>query len=191
LREPLQGRKRADVIVVTKTPSQLTDDERKKILARIDPYPHQQVYFSYLDYGDLVALQQPENKISINTITTQTQLVLLTGIANPAPLVTELKRYSSHLVHHQYPDHYQFAKKNISKLVTNFKILPNSDKLVITTEKDAQRLKASAFKELLRGVPVYYIPIKAAIHQPDEDRFNDLIKEYVRKHPVNHRIYKA
>lgn len=191
LREPLSGRKRADVIVVTKTPGNLPDEERLRIIARVDPYPHQQVYFSYLDYGDLAMLYHPENKMSLAGITAETQIVLLTGIANPAPLAAELKRQSGRLVHHQYPDHYQFGKKNISKLVAAFKALPGSDKLIITTEKDAQRLKGYPFKELLKGLPVYYLPVKAAIHQPDENRFNDLIREYVRQHTVNNRVHKA
>ncbi len=83
LREPLSSRKRADLIVVTKTPPDLTQLERKRITARVKPFKNQQIFFSYLEYGNLVNLHSQENELILDHITKTTHVMLLTGIANP------------------------------------------------------------------------------------------------------------
>lgn len=191
LREPLSSRKRADMIVVTKTPADLTELERRRITARVKPFKNQQIFFSYLEYGNLIDLNSPENELSLVHITKTTHVMLLTGIANPKTLIAKLKGYTDHISLQQYPDHHQFSKKNIAKLAAEFKKLPGNEKLIITTEKDAQRLRGFAGKEHLKELPVYFLPIRAAIHQPDKIRFNDLIKKYVTEHSANNRVHKA
>lgn len=191
LREPLTGRKRADVIVITKAPQDLDPQRKQQMISRVQPYPHQEVFFSWLDYGDLNALFHPGNALALQNIKPHTHILLLTGIANASPLHEHLKGYTTHLSHHRYPDHHRFTKKNIVKLVSEFKELPPGDTLVITTEKDAQRLLSHQIKELLKALPVYYLPVKCRIHAPDEARFDDLIKLYVRKYPVNHRVHNT
>ncbi|HUH32421.1 MAG TPA: tetraacyldisaccharide 4'-kinase [Daejeonella sp.] len=161
------------------------------MIARVDPHPHQQVFFSSLDYADMKMLLHPEEELNLQSISHDTEIFLITGIANALPLVEHLKRYTSAIIHHEYADHHQFSKKNIVKLATAFKSSLAEKKYIITTEKDAQRLNSHLFKELLKGLPVYYLPVRACIQSPDEEQFNNLIKEYVRKHPVNNRVYKA
>ena len=191
LREPLSGRKRADMLVITKSPTHLTVEQRKQLIGRVNPYVHQQVFFSSLEYADMKMLLHPDEELSLQNISNDAQIFLITGIANASPLVEHLKLYTPHVSHHEYPDHHQFSKKNIAKLVTVFNNSPAGKKYIITTEKDAQRLNSHQFKELLKGLPVYYLPVRTCIQSPDEERFNNLIKEYVRKHPVNNRIYKT
>lgn len=191
LREPLSGRKRADVIVITKAPEDLPAEKRQKLISIVKPFPHQQVFFSSLEYDDLKMVLHPERKLALQNIKPETHILLLTGIANADPLIDHLKLFTKHLTHHLYPDHHQFSKKNISKLVSEFKGLHSGEKLIITTEKDAQRLNSHQFKELLKDLPVYYLPVKSRIQPPDEERFNDLIIQYVRGHPVNNRVHKA
>ena len=106
----------------------------------------------------------------------------ITGIANPKPLVDKLKSITNKVKHHDYPDHHPFSKKNITKLVSDFSAASEAKKVIITTEKDAQRLQAAGIKELLKGLPVYYLPVTAKIHQPDAARFNNLIEEYATRH---------
>ena len=191
LREPLSGRKRADVIIITKVPERLNEADRERLIARVNPLINQQVFFSSLQYDSLKMIFQPEKQLSLENITSETRILLLTGIANPSPLIEYLKQFTTLIIHHEYADHHQFSKKNIVKLVKEFKELPEGNKLIITTEKDAQRLNSHQFKELLKTLPVYYLPVKSVIQPPDEERFNVLIKEYVRKHSVNNRVHKA
>lgn len=191
LREPLSGRKRADVIVITKAPRDLSDAQKQNLIAKVKPYPHQEVFFSYLEYGELKMVLNPHEKLGLENIKPHTCVLLLTGIANAHPLLDHLRLFTKQISHHQYPDHHRFSKKNIVKLVSEFKEMGSDDTLILTTEKDAQRLHSPQFKELLKGLPVYYLPVTCRIHPPDEGRFHDLIKLYVRKYPVNHRIHKA
>ncbi|WP_256009008.1 tetraacyldisaccharide 4'-kinase [Desertivirga xinjiangensis] len=181
LREPFSGRKRANIIVITKTPDNLDQQEKDRIINRLRPCNNQQVFFSYLEYGGLVPVYdvQPE---AVQALHKDTLVFLLTGIANPYPLVEKLKNTSKNVKHYDYPDHHPFSKKNILKLVSDFKEASGKDKIIITTEKDAQRLQLPELKELLAKQPVYYLPVMAKIHEPDVMRFNEMIERYATKH---------
>ena len=181
LREPFSGRKRADILVISKTPENLSSAQRKAIIQKIKPYNHQQVFFSYLDYGSLAPLYTGHANL-FEGITQEHSVFLLTGIANPKPLLEKLKSITNKVKHYDYPDHHPFSKKNIIKLVSDFSAVSETKKVIITTEKDAQRLQAAGIKELLKGLPVYYLPVTAKIHQPDAARFNNLIEEYATRY---------
>lgn len=181
LREPLSGRKRADIIIVTKTSPALSDAERERITRRINPYPQQELFFSYLEYGDLEALNTG-SKLQLSAVNEQTEIILLTGIANTKPLLDQLQHYTHRIIHHHYRDHHPFSPKNIAKLAAAWSASAAEHKFIITTEKDAQRLRSPELNELLRDLPVYYLPVKARIQQPDEERFNQIIEQYVAKH---------
>lgn len=187
LREPFDNRKRAQIIVVSKCPENLSRAEKEKIIQRIKPFEHQSVFFSYLDYGNLISLYTMEEK-TLSSINAKTSIFLLTGIANPAPLVKKLKSYSTTIIHHDYPDHHTFSIKNIAKLAEEFRAC-KTDKLLVTTEKDSQRLQVPALLELLKDLPVYYLPVTTKIHQPDDENFNNLIEAYVAKYLQHHRVH--
>jgi tetraacyldisaccharide 4'-kinase len=191
LREPLAGRRRADILIISKAPIRMTAAERQKWISKVNPFPGQQVFFSSLRYSNLKHLLHPGQEISLESLAADTMVLLITGIANPAPLLEHLRLFSPNISHQQYPDHHQFSKKNITKLVKSFREVPAHNKLIITTEKDAQRLTSPAFQELLKSLPVYYLPVEAVIEPQEAERFNDLIKVYVRKNSVNNRVHKA
>ncbi|WP_207534979.1 tetraacyldisaccharide 4'-kinase [Desertivirga arenae] len=178
-REPFAGRKRAQVIIVTKTPKTLEQEEREIILKRIKPFSHQKVFYSFLDYGDLIPVFGENKPTALASLSSETVVYLLSGIANPGPLVDKLESLFKNVKHHEYPDHHPFTIKNITKLVDDFKSGAGFEKIIITTEKDAQRLQEAGLKELLNEFPVYYLPVAARIHSPDADGFDNLIKEYV------------
>ena len=189
LREPWAGRKRARCIVVTKSPVTLSTQERADALARIAPYPHQEVFFSHLEYGGLVPVQPGGNR-DLTELTPETEVLLLTGIANPKPLISKLREHTERIHHHAYPDHYTFTPKNIAKIAADFQDLKGPDKLIITTEKDLQRLKMPGIFEHLTRLPVYYLPVKAAFHQDEKGRFDQLITSYVTQSLQHHGIHQ-
>ena len=178
LREPVWEMDRADFIIVTKTPPVLDLSDRKHILENLNLRSQQHIFFSYLKYGDLIPLNSEMEVRALLSIKVTSKVILLTGIANPAPLLYELGGYTQHITHHSYPDHHNFSQKNISKLVSSFNRLSGEDKLIITTEKDAQRLGSKEIKELLDSLPVYYLPVEAEIHEPEKAQFNELIEKY-------------
>ncbi len=160
LREPRSGSKRANIIVVTKCPKRISVEEKKTIESRIKAKAHQAVYFSHIDYSDVVVSKT--NEMSVASLP---KFTLVTGIAFANPLVGFLKDKGLNFEHLEYPDHYSFRQNDIEKL--------SKLELIITTEKDYVRL---CDYELLQD-KLYYLPITVKIS--DSDSFDNAIKTFV------------
>jgi tetraacyldisaccharide 4'-kinase len=189
LREPFSGRWRAQIIVVTKCPVSLTTGEQSALAQLIEPLPYQHLLFTTIRYQALQDLQGKPAGIPIDSDTT---VFLLTGIANAKPLIAYLNGLTSHIIHHNYPDHHPFTLKNITKLADEFSASSSHKKIIVTTEKDAQRLEESWFKSVLPGtgqLPVFVIPIRVEFLNNGDQRFNQLITDYVREHTTYHDIH--
>lgn len=178
LREPFSGRWRADIIVISKCPTDISDQTQQKIAQKVHPLPYQSLYFSTITY---LPLQDIEGRTVNDVIDADTTVFLLTGIANAAPLVTHIKKSTLHIVHHNYPDHYSFSLKNITKLADDFNSCGSQKKLIITTEKDAQRLAKDELKSLIEKLPVLVQPIGINFLQ-HQQMFDKTILDYVREH---------
>jgi len=189
MREPMSGRWRAQVIIISKCPAQLTDDEKTVIAHKVAPLPYQQLFFTSIAYQSLHDLEGNPADLSIDNDTT---VFLLTGIANPQPLLQYLSNSTSHLIHHNYPDHHPFTLKNITKLADEFEACPSQKKIIVTTEKDAQRLDESWLKTGGRTdekLPVFVIPIRVEFLGGSSNQFDKIVIEYVREHTENHSIH--
>jgi len=186
LREPFSGRWRAQILVVSKCPPALTVDEQAVIAQKIQPLPYQQLFFTAINYQHLQDLEGRDTEMLINSDTT---VFLLTGIANAKPLLQYLKGSTSHIIHHNYPDHHPFTLKNITKLADEFQSCPSQKKIIVTTEKDAQRLEESWFRSAMPAetiLPVFVIPISVEFLNGGGQEFNRLIIDYVREHTTHH-----
>jgi len=181
LREPMSGKKRADILVISKCPKAISLNERQAIEERLNRNNPKALFFSYLDYGNLIPLNGNSPVRPLNSLNETSRIILLTGIANALPLLEELSSHGAALIHHEYPDHHQFNAKNIAKLVSSFKALDQGDNLIITTEKDAQRLNLAGIREQLISLPVYYLPVETEFQEADKTLFNKLIEEYASK----------
>jgi tetraacyldisaccharide 4'-kinase len=177
MREPFSGRRRADVIIITKCPEILSADEQAAIVKRIKPFDRQQVFFTSIAYQ---SLQDMDGKSADVSISDDTTVFLLTGIANANPLVQHLEKSTSHIIHHNYPDHHRFSLKNISKLAGEFSACTSKNKLIITTEKDAQRLVEHELLPLVKQLPVLVMPIGVNFINGTQQQFNKLVINYVR-----------
>lgn len=178
LREPFTGYKRADALLVTKAPVHLEAQHRLQCHKKFNPNWHNILSFSFITYSDLKPLFSELTQLP-PIITANTAVFLLTGIANPLPLLTHLKSCSENIYHHNYPDHYQFTKSDIEKLIGAFQRHIGTEKIIVTTEKDAQRLLGITFKELLLNLPVFYLPIKIELQKEDKATFDQKILDYV------------
>ncbi len=178
LREPLSGSWRADVLVISKCPQNIDEATQNRIAKKLSVLPYQQLYFTAISYMALQSMADTNLKVALDANTT---VFLLTGIANPSPLVQHIKTHTLNVVHHKYPDHHNFSLKNIAKLADDFKACKSEKKLIITTEKDAQRLGLHELKEILKGLPVFVQPIgvKFLYHQ---ETFDQTVLDYVREH---------
>nr|WP_321244217.1 tetraacyldisaccharide 4'-kinase [uncultured Psychroserpens sp.] len=150
LREPRAGAKRADVILVTKCPANLSSSEKEKIIAKIRPLTHQQVYFSLISYSDTVFNENEELPLKHFE---GKKVSLVTGIANPRPLLDYLKSKSIDFEHLNFKDHHVFSTSEIELL--------KQKEFVLTTEKDYVRL-VDSFKT--QSKQLCYLPISFKIN---------------------------
>lgn len=166
LREYKCNAKRANIIVITKCPKNLSTTEQEKTKQKINL--NIPIFFSFIDYDDKVYNDNGSKNLSeINT----TKL-LLTGIAKPEPFFVHLQKQNDEKL--VYPDHHYFTEddcKEIQKLANN--------KPIITTEKDYVRLKKQNHWNNL-----YYLPIKSSFVN-NSDNFDKLIIDYVGKSTRN------
>ncbi|MDF2431727.1 MAG: tetraacyldisaccharide 4-kinase [Mucilaginibacter sp.] len=189
LREPFSGRWRAQVIIVTKCPAVLSIEEQNEVANKIESLPYQQLFFTTIVYQQPHNLQGQPAAISIDKNTT---VFLLTGIANASPLLGYLKGLTPHVIHHNYPDHHPFTLKNITKLAGEYAACASQKKIIITTEKDAQRLEEFRLDTGNTGIqdlPFYVTPIKVEFLNGTGQQFDQIVINYVREYTTNHSIY--
>ena len=178
LREYFSAYRRSDLILVTKAPDSISEKQQQICRSHFPAKSSNELCFSGLSYQQLISLFDQQT-MDLNELGTDTTLHLLTGIANPKPMQMMLKEKFKKVQPHEYPDHYDFNTKDIGKLVASYKKDPSERKLIITTEKDAQRLLDDALKALLLDLPVYYLPIKIVLQGKDQHSFDSKILEYV------------
>jgi tetraacyldisaccharide 4'-kinase len=183
LRDVFSSRKRADVLLVTKSPVPLLNVARQASINELQPDANQPVLHSYLKYGDLIHLYHTQYQTleSVKGF----EIFLLTGIANPAPLIEELEKYAGTIKHEEFPDHYTFKNDDLKKFKAAFMASVKKDKIIITTEKDSKRLRATGIKDLLVDLPVYYLPIEVELFEEDKITFDELILNYVKSNRRN------
>lgn len=183
LRDVFASRKRADVLLVTKSPVPLLHVAQQASVNELQPNNSQPVLHAYLKYGNLQHLCREES-LPLQSIK-DFEVFLLTGIANPAPLIEELQKYTQVIKHEAFRDHYAFKTADISKLKTAFEAGTKKEKIIITTEKDSKRLRATGFEDLLVNLPVYYLPIEVELFEEDKITFDELILNYVKSNRRN------
>jgi tetraacyldisaccharide 4'-kinase len=189
LREPFSGRWRAQIIIITKCPVHLSKDEQEDLAQKIRPLPYQQLFFTSITYQPL---QNMENKPAGVSIDSDTAVFLLTGIANAYTLLKHFSGLTPHIVHHNYPDHHPFTLKNITKLAAEYTACPSQKKIIITTEKDAQRLEEPWLNTGLtagENIPFFVMPIKVEFLNGSGREFDKIVIEYVREYRTDHDIY--
>ena len=171
LREPRKGAKRADWIVVSKCPTNLSDAKQKEIRNRISPGEHQKVFFSSIEYDKYI--YSSDRKMALDELKGY-KILLITGIAKPEPLLEFLEKNELEIEHMRYSDH-EFINEDQQKIISSsFANLEGENKLILTTEKDYVR------SFLAITPPVYYLPIKMQLLE-EEQKFNEIITNYVRK----------
>ena len=176
LREGMHALKRADFLIVTKCPPNLSPIDQRIWSKHLDIKPYQQLFFSTTTYGEICPLvaggetPQPGSECGI---------LCVTGIAEPAPYVEHLKSYTPHITTLRYPDHHAFTSRDIQHIVRAFEQIPQEEKYIFTTEKDAVRLETCHFPEEIRQ-RMYYVPVVPKFIRNQEAFLNE-ISEYVRK----------
>ena len=165
LRESRSGAERASIVVVTKCPKILTEEEQTEIRLKLKLKSSQKVFFTFIDY-DMVIYGKNE-KIAVSEIKSESKL-LLAGIAKPKPFFDYLKNESDECL--TFPDHHHFSDADLNSIRNKA-----NGRKIITTEKDYVRLKDSELVDQL-----YYLPIKSSFINHQQD-FDVTILEYVKE----------
>ncbi|MES2240082.1 MAG: tetraacyldisaccharide 4'-kinase [Bacteroidota bacterium] len=163
LRESRSGAQRADVVVVTKCPPNLSETEQLSIKNKLNLVKNQELYFSCIAYDDCIYSEN--SKIKLNEIQLENKL-LLAGIAKPEPFFSYLKNNNDQCL--TFPDHHHFSENDIQEIKNKAK-----NNIIITTEKDYVRLKGSLPSEQL-----FYLPIQSKFLSGATE-FDQKIKNYV------------
>jgi tetraacyldisaccharide 4'-kinase len=174
LREHISGRKRADVIVVTKTPRIFSPIVRKQLLEEIKPYPGQLVCFSYINYLPFEAVYTSKCEYSTK-VENMYSIIMVTGIGNPGPMQEYLRRLCTDLELMEFPDHHDFSEKDLLLIKEKFKNLPTKRKIIVTTEKDAKRLQNKDAEAILGNLPIFFTPINFEFHPSDKMEFDKAV----------------
>ena len=174
LRDEKRSKKRADVIIVTKCNPALDEDEKKALVDEIEPAPMQKIFFTTIDYGKPYHIITREN-IALEE---QTEVLLVTGIANPRPLKEYLEEwvYSYHLM--SYGDHHIFSMIDWRDIKNRFDKIDTINKIILTTEKDAMRLMK--FEHELAGMPFYVIPVEHKFLFDEAPDFDMMVVNFIQ-----------
>ena len=187
LREPLSGKNRADIVIVTKCPKDLKPMEFRVLTKAMNLYPFQKLYFTCINYDKPTGIFN-EQKLDLESLKDK-HVMLLTGIASPKQMEHDLTPMVKTLTSVSFGDHHHFKSKDIDRINETFESMPEP-RLIITTEKDAVRLKDS--EGLYEKVKdnLYALPIKVSFMQDQEENFNEKIISYVRKNSRNSILVK-
>ncbi len=176
LREPPAGAARADAIVVTKCPPDLTPERAAEFARELAPLPHQRVFFSALEYGEPYRLFAPTETMTLDP---KLHALFVCGIASPDAAVEHLKNRCASVYLLSYPDHHFFEKGDVSKFVRAFRQLPDSPACILTTEKDAVRLEAHREYLTEQGVPIYVLPVRPRFLFEGDEAFFEYLKTWL------------
>ncbi len=174
LRDQRSSARRADIIVVTKCRPSLSTEQKKNIEKELAPLSNQRIFFSSIQYG------APYHILSKNNfaITEKTEVLLVTGIANPLPLKKMLNEQAGSYYELAYNDHHIFTIDDLREIIKRYRAMQSEDKMILTTEKDAVRL--IKFEQELDELPFYVIPIEQSFLFRQAPEFNTLVQSFIR-----------
>ena len=187
LREPLSGKNRADIVIITKCPKDLKPMEFRVLTKAMDLYPFQKLYFTSIDYDTPKGVFE-EKQIELDKLQDY-HVLLLTGIASPKQMEHDLKPMTKDITNLSFGDHHSFKGKDIDRINDTFESMPEP-RIIITTEKDAVRLRETeGLYEKVKS-NMYELPIKVSFMLDQQDNFNEKIISYVRKNSRNSILAK-
>lgn len=175
LRDQKASAKRADVIVVTKCPSSLSQQERFEIMRELNPLPTQKVFFTAIQYKTPYHIVSREKK----SLSKENEVLLVCGIANPHPLTDYIHEATKTYDALFYSDHHIYTLDNLNEIEERFSKIKDEQKMIITTEKDAVRL--IKFQDKVSALPLYVLPIAVRFLFDQEEEFKELVSGYPKK----------
>jgi tetraacyldisaccharide 4'-kinase len=173
LRDQKISAKRAQMIVITKCPPDLSQEEKDKIIQQVKQFDEQQIFFTSIEYHTPYHIVTKTCKpFSLND-----EVLLVYGIANAQTLKDHVSDNSAGYEEISYNDHHIFSIDDLKDIHKKFDRIQSANKLILTTEKDAVRF--FKFKEELANLPLYVLPVKPAFLFEEADKFNGLVMDFI------------
>lgn len=174
LREPAKSIYRADMVVVTKCPPQLKAIEYRIFKNNLKLFPYQKLFFSRFNYTSLRPLFPDIRKDAphMSWLGQDDTVLVLSGIANPKPLVRYLKGFKASIKVKVFPDHHNFNRKDLDAITKRFNELEGKQKIIVTTEKDAVRLINNPYFPHQLKPHIFYQPIDVTFDPMNVDSFD-------------------
>lgn len=189
LREPRWQMRRANVIIYTKCPPEISPITRRILMKDVNLRPYQNLFFTTMVYQPLAPVFAREAVPTPKLGTDKVSILLVTGIANPDHLQKHLAGFSDDITSLRYPDHHNFTASDIHQIEQKFSALESENKIIITTEKDSMRLKDMNLSPDLKS-HLFYIPLKIKFLDSEGKNFDEKIVTYVRENKSNRDLHK-
>ncbi|HTE30733.1 MAG TPA: tetraacyldisaccharide 4'-kinase [Chryseolinea sp.] len=171
LRESKAGANRADMVVVTKCPEELSDEEMIEIEKSIRKYVEKPVFFTHIRYGHPVPYSR-QDKIM------KEKVIVVTGISNPKPFLHYVSQNFSVVKKLDFRDHHDFSRKDVEKLQRYLRQYPDAS--ILTTEKDKVKLASAEFEAFTTGMSLFYVPIEVKFNKNGRD-FDEIVLNSIRR----------
>lgn len=177
LRDNKSSAHRAQVIIVTKCPPELTEAERGRILNELKPVAVQSVFFSCIVYDT------PYHIITRKPFQLHPgcEVLLVTGIANPKAIKHYIELRVKAYLEKNYSDHHIFTIDDLKEMKERYGRLQGQENLIITTEKDAVRLLK--YEKELVHFPLYVLPVQHQIKFGEEEKLREIVLRFIQSFP--------
>lgn len=171
LREARSGAKRADLVVVTKCPDELSESKKNEFRNRLNFYlkTGTPVFFSGLTYGKPYSVHQ---KAPFSG-----RVILVSGLADPSLFEDYCKKTFQVLHSHSYSDHHKFSEKDWEKIASSWNDLSSNNPVILCTEKDAEKLKVLANEGKCREIPIFALPMEVKFESQEKEMLLAQIRE--------------
>lgn len=178
LRDEKQSSRRADIIIVTKCKKNLSQQQRQQVIEELNPRHSQMIFFTTIQYGTPYSLFGAENR----ELNQNDSVLLVTGIANPMLMEAHVGSEVFFKKTLRFKDHHHYNGNDINKIKDEFSELNSSQKIILTTEKDATRL--SSFKSDLKDLPVFVLPMAHQFLFDETNSFENVVMKYIEDHKI-------
>lgn len=192
LRESSHSKKRANIVIVTKVPENIKPIDKRLWKKELKLFPYQYLYFSSFEYSQISPVYtENKNVLSFNELKRpEASVLLVTGVANPAPLLKEISSGHNEVIQFQFPDHHKYSENDLRKIGYKFDKLSNKNKYILTTEKDALKIeKIIAVNNNIKN-SMYYLPIKVKFLDNKQEEFDKIITNYIATNKEINRLHK-
>lgn len=171
LREPFRHILKADMVIVTKCPHDISPLDMKLCHKNLDLYPSQQLFFSRIEYAyPKPVFPVPEVLLENLSFLGPNDLILgLTGIANQRPFVKYLRSFNAQVKVIHYDDHHEYTREDFKYIIKIFNELQGTRKFIVTTEKDAVRILNNPYFPLDMRSYIYFVPIRVSVNVSELD----------------------